>query len=40
MDSLISLNDVTKRYDSGGQPAVDRIRLEVRWRTPADVRIH
>ena len=29
MDSLISLNDVTKRYDSDGQPAVDRIRLEV-----------
>jgi putative ABC transport system ATP-binding protein len=29
MDSLISLSEVTKRYQSGGQPAVDRIRLEV-----------
>jgi putative ABC transport system ATP-binding protein len=29
MDSLISLNDVTKRYEGGGRPAVDRVRLEV-----------
>ena len=29
MDSLISISEVTKRYQSGGQPAVDRIRLEV-----------
>src|SRR5487761_681260 len=29
MDSLISLSEVTKRYQSGAQPAVDRIRLEV-----------
>jgi putative ABC transport system ATP-binding protein len=29
MDTLIRLNDVTKRYDSDGQPAVDRVRLEV-----------
>jgi putative ABC transport system ATP-binding protein len=29
MNSLIRLTDVTKRYDSDGQPAVDRVRLEV-----------
>jgi putative ABC transport system ATP-binding protein len=29
MDSLISVSDVTKLYQGGGQPAVDRIRLEV-----------
>ena len=29
MDSLISLSEVTKRYQSGGQPAFERIRLEV-----------
>ena len=29
MDSLVSLSEVTKRYQSGGQPAVNRIRLEV-----------
>ncbi len=29
MDSLISLSEVTKRYQSDGPPAVDRIRLEV-----------
>jgi putative ABC transport system ATP-binding protein len=29
MDSLISLSEVTKRYQSGGQPAVNRIGLEV-----------
>jgi putative ABC transport system ATP-binding protein len=29
MDSLLSLSEVTKRYQSGGQPAVNRIRLEV-----------
>ena len=29
MDSLISLSDVTKRYQGNGQPAVDRIHLEV-----------
>ena len=29
MDALIQLCDVTKRYESDGQPAVDRVRLEV-----------
>jgi putative ABC transport system ATP-binding protein len=29
MDSLISLSDVTKRYESDGQPALDCVRLEV-----------
>jgi putative ABC transport system ATP-binding protein len=29
MDALISLDDVTKRYDSGGRPALDGVRLEV-----------
>jgi hypothetical protein len=29
MDSLIGVSDATKRYASGGQPAVDRVRLEV-----------
>jgi putative ABC transport system ATP-binding protein len=29
MDSLISLNDVTKRYESGARPAVDRVSLDV-----------
>jgi ABC-type transport system involved in cytochrome bd biosynthesis fused ATPase/permease subunit len=29
MDSLFSLSDVTKRYESDGRPAVDRVRLNV-----------
>ena len=29
MDALIRLNEVTKRYDTDGQPAVDRVRLEI-----------
>jgi putative ABC transport system ATP-binding protein len=29
MDALIRLTDVTKRYESDGQPAVDSVRLEV-----------
>ena len=29
MDTLISLSEVTKRYDHGGQPAVDDVSLEV-----------
>jgi putative ABC transport system ATP-binding protein len=29
MDTLIQLNDVTKRYDNGGRPAVDGLRLTV-----------
>jgi putative ABC transport system ATP-binding protein len=29
MDTLISLSEVTKRYDNGGQPAVDDVSLEV-----------
>jgi putative ABC transport system ATP-binding protein len=29
MDALIRLTEVTKRYNSGGQPAVDRISLTV-----------
>jgi putative ABC transport system ATP-binding protein len=29
MDALISLDDVTKRYDKGGRPALDGVRLEV-----------
>jgi len=29
MDALISLDDVTKRYDNGARPALDGVRLEV-----------
>jgi putative ABC transport system ATP-binding protein len=29
MDALIQLRDVTKRYDSDGQPAVDRVNLSI-----------
>jgi putative ABC transport system ATP-binding protein len=29
MDTLIRLSEVTKRYDSGGRPAVDAVSLEV-----------
>ncbi len=29
MDALIQLSDVTKRYDAGGHPAVDRVSLTV-----------
>ncbi len=29
MDALLQLNDVTKRYDGSGQPAVDGITLEI-----------
>jgi putative ABC transport system ATP-binding protein len=29
MDALIRLSEVTKRYDSGGRPAVDGVRLDV-----------
>ena len=29
MDALIRLDDVTKRYDNGGRPALDSVRLEV-----------
>jgi putative ABC transport system ATP-binding protein len=29
MDALIRLNDVTKRYDDDGRPAVNRVSLEV-----------
>jgi putative ABC transport system ATP-binding protein len=29
MDALIQLSDVTKRYDSAGRPAVDRVHLRV-----------
>jgi putative ABC transport system ATP-binding protein len=29
MDTLIQLSDVTKRYESDGQPAVDGVRLQV-----------
>ena len=29
MDTLIRLDDVTKRYDNGGRPALDGVRLEV-----------
>jgi putative ABC transport system ATP-binding protein len=29
MDALISLDAVTKRYDNGGRPALDGVRLEV-----------
>ncbi len=29
MDTLISLSEVTKRYDGGGHPAVDDVSLEV-----------
>jgi putative ABC transport system ATP-binding protein len=29
MDALIRLSEVTKRYDGGGRPAVDRVRLDV-----------
>ena len=29
MDTLISLSEVTKRYDNGGHPAVDDVSLEI-----------
>src|SRR5215467_992257 len=29
MDALIRLDDVTKRYDNGGRPALDGVRLEI-----------
>ena len=29
MDALVQINDVTKRYDGVGQPAVDGITLEI-----------
>jgi putative ABC transport system ATP-binding protein len=29
MDALVQINDVTKRYDRLGQPALDRITLEI-----------
>ncbi|HJS96906.1 MAG TPA: ABC transporter ATP-binding protein [Solirubrobacteraceae bacterium] len=29
MDALVQINDVTKRYDGAGQPAVDGITLEI-----------
>jgi putative ABC transport system ATP-binding protein len=29
MDALVHINDVTKRYDGSGQPAVDGISLEI-----------
>jgi putative ABC transport system ATP-binding protein len=29
MDALIEVSDVTKRYGSGGQPAVDGVTLQV-----------
>src|SRR5215470_4902980 len=29
MDTLIRLDDVTKRYDNGGRPALDGVRLEI-----------
>src|SRR5215831_5756210 len=29
MDALIRLDDVTKRYDNGGRPALDAVSLEV-----------
>jgi putative ABC transport system ATP-binding protein len=29
MDALVQINDVTKRYDRSGQPAVDGITLEI-----------
>ena len=29
MDALVHINDVTKRYDGSGQPAVDGITLEI-----------
>jgi putative ABC transport system ATP-binding protein len=29
MDALVQINDVTKRYESGGQPAVDAVSLAV-----------
>jgi putative ABC transport system ATP-binding protein len=29
MDALIQLSDVTKRYDSAGQPALDQVQLRV-----------
>jgi putative ABC transport system ATP-binding protein len=29
MDALVQINDVTKRYDASGQPAVDGITLEI-----------
>ena len=29
MDALVNINDVTKRYDGAGQPAVDGVTLEI-----------
>ena len=29
MDALVQINDVTKRYDGSGQPAVDGVTLEI-----------
>ena len=29
MDSTVRLDDVTKRYDNGGRPALDAVRLEI-----------
>jgi len=29
MDALVHINEVTKRYDGAGQPAVDRLTLEI-----------
>jgi putative ABC transport system ATP-binding protein len=29
MDAVIRLSDVTKRYDNGGRPALDGVRLEI-----------
>ena len=29
MDALVRIDDVTKRYDSDGQPAVDGVSLEI-----------
>jgi putative ABC transport system ATP-binding protein len=29
MDALLQINDVTKRYDGSGQPAVDHVTLEI-----------
>ena len=29
MDALVQINDITKRYDGAGQPAVDGITLEI-----------
>ena len=29
MDALVQINDVTKRYDGAGQPALDGLTLEI-----------